>query len=123
MKNQPDLFIRYIAGTPYIIVCIGLAFLEIPKITLPVIVIYITVYIVCFAALSSVLALLKCRKDSIICYATKNSNVTESGSLSVHTALIEKRYYENVTSWAFQKAFWVSFIVTAIIIITISPYL
>ncbi len=122
-KNQPDLFVRYMAGTPYIIVCIGLAFLEIPEITLPVIVVYVTVYILYFGALSTMFILFKYRRDPVVVSGTKNSNVMESGPPFVHTASIEKRYYENVTNWAFKKAFWVSFITTAITIIVISPYL
>ncbi len=123
-KNPlPDLFVRYMAGTPYVMVCIGLAFLRIPEITFSIIIIYITVYIVCFAVLSSILALLKYRWNPIIYHDTKNSNAIEGGVSSIHTTLIEKRYYENLTTWVFQKAFWISFPVTAVIIITSSPYL
>ncbi len=122
-KNQPDLFIRYMTRTPYIIVCIGIAFLRIPEITFPVIIIYMIVYVVCFVVLSAMFTLFKCRWDPLIVHETKNSDVVESGTPFIHTASIEKRYYANVTNWAFQKAFWVSFTTTAITIIVFSPYL
>lgn len=122
MKNQSDLFVRYMAGTPYILVCMGLAFLKIPEITYPVIIIYMVVYILCFAVLSIMFTLFKYMWNPLTC-ETKNSNVVENGPPFVHIASIEKKYDENVINWAFQKAFWLSFPTTAIIVIAISPYL
>lgn len=123
MKNQPDLFVRYMTRTPYIIVCIGLAFLKISEITFPTVIIYVIVYVVCFGALSSLFALFKHKWDPLDICETKNSNVVENGPPFAHAVSIEKQYYENITSWSFNKAFWLSFIITAIIMIVISPYL